>query len=87
MNCPYQCGPDTEGNCLECGQPLGASGCDGGSWVHMSTAPDRVVQTSWCYGRMVEQRLANGVLIRYKNGGVRMETVLAHEAGRVTKGQ
>ena len=62
--------------CLECGNPIAASGCDGGSWVHVSTAPDRVISTTWYHGYMVRQRLANGVVIRYKHGGIPMNDVL-----------
>jgi hypothetical protein len=68
--CVYQCGPDSLGNCLECGQPVAASGCDGGSWVHTSKAPDRVIMSTWQYGKLLEERLANGVRILYKHGGV-----------------
>ncbi len=62
--------PDTDGtdHCIHCGEPIGASGCDGGSWVHMSTRPDRVISTEWHYGKMVRQTLANGVIIKYKPG-------------------
>lgn len=52
--------------CQACGNPCGASGCDGGSWVHLDTAPDRVVSTTYQYGVWVETRLANGVIIRPK---------------------
>jgi hypothetical protein len=65
-NCNSQIGQDFDGNCLDCGQPIAASGCDGGSWVHVSTAPDRVVQSSYSYGVLYRQRLANGVIITRK---------------------
>ena len=60
--------PDTDGtdHCRICGQPIGASGCDRGSWVHVSTAPDRVVSTSYRGGVWMETRLANGVVWRRK---------------------
>jgi hypothetical protein len=37
--CSSQRGDDGTGRCIDCGQPVGASGCDGGSWVHVSTKP------------------------------------------------
>jgi len=85
MTCESQRGSDMHGNCLDCGARVGASGCDGGSWVHMSTAPDRVISTKWAWGRMIEQRLANGVLIKYKGVGIPMDAYLDYLRG-VTKG-
>ncbi len=63
---PIAASGNFDGNCLDCGQPIAASGCDGGSWVHVSTAPDRVVQSSYSYGVLYRQRLANGVIITRK---------------------
>jgi hypothetical protein len=61
--CKSQLGDDGTGNCRACGQKIGPSS-DG--WYHMSAAPDRVVQSTWSYGRLIEQILANGVKITYK---------------------
>ena len=73
MTCPKvvlsRChGDDT---CANCGQPIAASGCDGGSWVHVDMRPDAVVQSSYSYGKLQSQRLRNGVVIRYKHGGIK----------------
>jgi hypothetical protein len=76
MKCESQRGQGYDGMCIDCGQPIGASGCDGGSWVHISTAPDRVISTKWAWGRVIEQRLANGVLIKYKGCGIPMDAYL-----------
>lgn len=62
--------PDTDGtnHCRFCGAPVGASGCDGGSWVHLNTRPDRPVLSLYSHGVWLETRLANGVILRPKRG-------------------
>lgn len=64
--CPDELLPDGP-TCPRCGGPRGASGAGSGgfgSWVHISTRPDRVVSSLYQYGQLVEQRLANGVVLR-----------------------
>ena len=52
--------------CPRCGGPRAPSGVGGGTWVHVSTKPDRVVITEYSYGKLVRQVLANGVVLRPK---------------------
>lgn len=66
MNCPDALLPDGE-VCPRCGGPRAPSGVGGGSWVHVSTRPDRIVSTEYSYGKLVGCLLANGVRIRLKN--------------------
>lgn len=69
MKCPDNLLPPGD-ICPRCLDPRAPSGADGGSWVHADlTRPDRVVMTTYSYGRKVKEYLANGVVIRYKNGG------------------
>ncbi len=63
--CPDALLPDGD-ICPRCGGPRGPSGVDGGSWVHISTAPDRVVSSEYSRGVLVREVLANGVIIKYK---------------------
>jgi hypothetical protein len=64
-NCPDAQLPDGD-VCPRCGGPRAPSGIDGGSWVHVSTRPDRVVMDTYSYGKLVERKLANGVVLRPK---------------------
>jgi hypothetical protein len=70
MACTSQRGSDIYGKCLDCAQPVGASGCDGGSWVHLDMRPCAVISSVYSYGKLRCQTLRNGVFIRYKNGGI-----------------
>lgn len=65
-DCPDNLLPDGP-ICPRCGAKRAPSGCDGGSWVHVDEAPDRVVQTSYRLGKWIETRLANGVIWRPKS--------------------
>jgi hypothetical protein len=58
---------DTDGtdHCRTCGVAIAAC-CDGGSWVHVDTSPDRIVSSSYWGGQWQETRLANGVVWRRK---------------------
>jgi hypothetical protein len=65
-DCPDDLFPGGE-ICPRCGGPRGPSGCNGGEWVHLDTAPDRVVCTSYSLGKWTKTVLANGVVIRPKH--------------------
>jgi hypothetical protein len=65
LNCPDNLLPDGE-TCPRCSGPRGPSGVDGGSWVHLDTASDRIVCTEYSFGKWTKTVLANGVVIRPK---------------------
>jgi hypothetical protein len=52
--------------CPKCGELRAPSGVGGGTWVHVGTAPDRVVLAEYSFGKCVRKVLANGVVIRPK---------------------
>ena len=64
--CTSQIGQDFDGNCLDCGMPIAASGCDGGSWVHLSIRPDRIAISTYSHGVEIRRVLANGVVLTRK---------------------